>query len=495
MSITLFGRWTLLVAISVLGALAGRAGGADDRWYEIWISGSRAGWLHETTTTEGDRVTTRSEMRMAIGRADTALEISTKTEFVETVRGEPLEMRVEQRFGPAPVASTYEFREDDVLVRTSQNGSAREMPMPKPEGEWLSPAAAAALLRQRLASGAEQITIRTLDPSNGLEVVVVTRTDIAPAEVEYLGETVEGFRANARTKVGPVEVSSKEWFDNEGTLLRSETSVGGMEMVQVASTRERALVEAAPPELMLSTFVKPEEPITRARTRSRAVFGVSLSEGSLPPMPPSAYQSVEARGDGAARVTVDLGAEQVAPEDTDREKHLAPTTYADAEDEVIADLTSRALAGAGEAPRERAEALRRFVYRHIRSKDLTVAFATASETARSGEGDCSEHAVLLAAMLRAAQIPSRVAAGVVYVDEFAGARGVFGYHMWTQALLDTEHGPAWFDLDPSLDDSTPYDATHIAFATSSLAEGDAITSLAAIAPLLGTLQIRVEEMK
>jgi transglutaminase-like putative cysteine protease len=219
-----------------------------------------------------------------------------------------------------------------------------------------------------------------------------------------------------------------------------------------------------------------------------------VGQGALPRIPVSAYQDVEAVSEGAARVTVDLGAERASGA-VDLDAHLAATTYANAEDEVIVALVQEALRGAGASARERAEALRRFVFRHIRTKDLGRAFATASETARSGEGDCSEHGVLLAAMLRAAGIPSRVAAGVVYVDEFAGERGVFGYHMWAQALLETDAGPAWVDLDATLDDGTPFDATHIAFAVSDLAEGGAITSLAGIAPLLGTLEIKVEEVR
>ena len=41
--------------------------------------------------------------------------------------------------------------------------------------------------------------------------------------------------------------------------------------------------------------------------------------------------------------------------------------------------------------------------------------ATAAEVARSREGDCTEHAVLLAALARARGIPARVAMGLVYV--------------------------------------------------------------------------------
>jgi len=465
-----------------------------DRWYEIWIDDSRSGWSHETVTTEDGRITTRSEMSMTIGRADQAITIRTVSSFVETLAGETLEMAVSQSLGQTPIESTYTFGADEVLITSTQEGNARDAAMPTPEGDWLPPAAAARFLAQRLASGATKITSRTIDPSNGLTIVTITRTDITPAEIEVLGTMTDCFRMKNRTTAGPVTVESEEWVASDGAMLRSEANLGGMKMIMIASSREEALRDADPAEIMISTFVKPSRTIRNARTRQRGVYEVRLRDGTMPELPISAYQRVEPIGDGAVRVTVDITAPIPAGE-IDRDIFLAATTYADSEDRVIQELTRKALAGAGEAPDARAEALRQFVFAYITDKNLGTAFATATETARSAQGDCTEHGLLLAAMLRAAGIPSRVAVGVVYVDRFAGQRDVFGYHLWTQALLETDNGPAWIDLDATLDASAPFDATHIAFAVNSLEEGKAMNSLVGITPLLGMLEIEVIEVE
>ena len=117
--------------------------------------------------------------------------------------------------------------------------------------------------------------------------------------------------------------------------------------------------------------------------------------------------------------------------------HLKPSTMLRSDDPQIIGLVEQALlqVGADAGPKEKAMALRRFVNDHVAEKDLSVGFATASEVARTGQGDCTEHAVLLAAMLRAEGIPSRVVSGLIYVDRFLGHRQVFGYHMWTQAWI------------------------------------------------------------
>ena len=158
-------------------------------------------------------------------------------------------------------------------------------------------------------------------------------------------------------------------------------------------------------------------------------------------------------------------------------------------------IAAEAAKGAPQDKPGRAEALRRFVYDFITEKDLTVGFANASEIVRTRRGDCSEHAVLLATLLRSEGIPSRVACGLIYADEFAGARDIFGYHMWAQALLEVNGKPTWVDLDGTLPPRVSFDATHIALGVSSLADGQSQDALIAIATVIGRLQLKVESIE
>jgi hypothetical protein len=90
------------------------------------------------------------------------------------------------------------------------------------------------------------------------------------------------------------------------------------------------------------------------------------------------------------------------------------------------------------------------------------AFASALEVLRSRSGDCSEHAVLAAALCRAVGVPSRVVSGIVHAD------GRFAYHMWIEVWA----GGDWYALDPTIGAGS-VDATHIKLAASSLPGGAA----------------------
>jgi transglutaminase-like putative cysteine protease len=89
-------------------------------------------------------------------------------------------------------------------------------------------------------------------------------------------------------------------------------------------------------------------------------------------------------------------------------------------------------------------------------------------------GDCNEHAVLFAALARAAGLPARVVAGVVYLD------GAFLYHAWNEVWL----GDGWVSVDAALD-QMPADATHIKLLT-----GGPETH-ATLAAVVGRLSIEV----
>jgi transglutaminase-like putative cysteine protease len=93
--------------------------------------------------------------------------------------------------------------------------------------------------------------------------------------------------------------------------------------------------------------------------------------------------------------------------------------------------------------------------------------------------------MLLAALLRAAGIPSRVAVGVTYAD------GEFISHMWTEAYLND-----WTALDATLSGGDVVDATHIKLAASAL-DGPTASDAALVVEAQAecNLKINVQEFK
>jgi hypothetical protein len=117
----------------------------------------------------------------------------------------------------------------------------------------------------------------------------------------------------------------------------------------------------------------------------------------------------------------------------------APTATIQCDHESIVALAD-SVAGSLSTVCAVVDALNRFVYTRIRKRNVAT-FSSAVETLKAGYGDCGEHAVLLAALLRARGVPARVLLGLVYLRE---KRAYLG-HAWVG--METPAG--WLYADPA----------------------------------------------
>jgi transglutaminase-like putative cysteine protease len=148
---------------------------------------------------------------------------------------------------------------------------------------------------------------------------------------------------------------------------------------------------------------------------------------------------------------------------------------------AVVDLAREVLPGETDAW-TLACALERQVKQKVRLKNYSTAMASAAAVAKSLEGDCTEHAMLLAALCRARKIPARVALGLVY---YAPGRA-FAYHMWTEVWI----GDRWIPLDATLG-LGGIGAAHLKIASTSMSGAQAHGDLLPILSALGQLRLEV----
>ena len=121
---------------------------------------------------------------------------------------------------------------------------------------------------------------------------------------------------------------------------------------------------------------------------------------------------------------------------------------------------------------EKAKKILNWVYEKVEKKP-TLSLPNALETLKNLKGDCNEHAVLAAALLRAVEIPTDTEAGLVYMN------GRFYYHAW-----NVLHLGRWITADAALG-QFPADVTHIRLIRGGIEkQGDLVA-------LLGKLTIEI----
>ena len=467
----------------------------EDEWFALELAGSPCGFAHMRTESGREADGTElwrssSDTTMRVGRAGAAIEVQIGWSFIETADGKPRSAEVNQSTGGAVMKSQYEFVADGVAATTTQGGRTTQRKLPALPGQWLTPHAADAYADAQRQAQAATYTVRMLDPSNGLQVVTAVSTRDGSERLGVGADAAD--MARWRTTNDLLPVPATEWFDAKGQLMVTETAMpfGALRMTRSteAAASGKGAATVASPEIMLSTMSKPDQPIGSPRSAKRIVYRIRSVDGKPITLPSAGAQVVTPLDDGALEVVVDVAVPGAATtEEIADARFRDASPMLDSADERIQKLAAQGLkkAADGATPRERATTLRAFVERYIKHKGLSSAFASASEVAKSKSGDCSEHAMLLAALLRAANIPSRVAAGMVYVDEFAGQQNVFGWHMWTQALIDGK----WVDLDATL--GVDFDAAHLLAATTAQHMDAMDPALGGMVGLIGNLRIEV----
>jgi len=462
-----------------------------EHWYTLEIAGTPAGWMHQVLYENSTQYRTVSSTTIRTNRGGTILEVRSTDEFIETRAAEPVRATFTQKMAQQEMVTTWTFLDDHVRCESAQAGRRLEQKLPRPEGTWLTPMGVQRYWELRREAGAKEITYRSLSSDSGLEPVTSTHVFKGTAKYEFDGKKLDA--TVWTTTVSSMKgVEATTHFSSDGHLLQETAEVALGRLTTRIATRKEAMAAgaAAPPELMVTTFVEADKPIRRPRRSTRSTLRLRTREGDVPELPSAGAQRVE-RGSDKSTVTLIVDTSNPLPA---TEEEIADDTFrrasamANADDPLVKKHAKRACRGVSSDPALRAEAMRRYVRDHISSKDLDTAFASASETARMRTGDCSEHGVLLCALLRAEGIPSRVAMGLVYMEAFAGERNIFGWHMWTQALIDGR----WVDLDATLRES--YDAAHVLTGTSSLADGMGAGDMAALLMLIGNLEIEVVDV-
>ena len=467
---------------------------SERRWYRCSLGGQPCGRMSDTSEpleSGGTRSSIDLELRFRRGEVETSTRIRT---WIDLAKAGGVEaMGIRQELGGVPVSTTWTFLGDRVLERRSQGDRTVEAMRARPAGDWHHPEEAMAIARARAANDqVAETRLLVLDPARGLDPAPVVFRRIGRQKIDGPGGEREAIRWEVVDPDGSV---ATEFFDSDGRLLSSEVSMGaGLGVLRIERATEAAarIALQGEVEIMDSGRVKPvfKGPRRRLDQGGSATYRVTNRDDleAPPPVFPSAgAQRARVLDQSRAWVIeVETGRSTPVGEDFDRERFLQATAVLDAEDPVVRSFAQRH-DRAGRPDRERVRGLRSAVYRHIDRKDLGTAFGTASETVRSRQGDCTEHAVLLAAVLRSVGIPSRLVSGLIWIPREGGPEGAFLWHMWTQAVV---HG-RWVDLDPTLPSARQFHPGHLAVSYSDGGPGDLETAGRAMLDVFGAIDIMV----
>jgi hypothetical protein len=462
-----------------------------DRWYAQYIQGAKVGYGKTLASrfTEQGRELRRldSESRLTLARFGDRSEMEVRWTSIETPSGEVLRFDSLARMGPVPARTTGRVLGGRMLIETNTAGKSLATEIPwSPEFRGFQ--ADEDSLRAKPMQPGERREIRALLPL----VNQVGSIELVAGQYEstrLLAGNYELLRVQ-NTVVLPdgKRLASVLWADRTGEVLKIRDDMLGMETYR--ATKEVALDKTGEAAFDLGEYasIKVDRPLPQPHDSQRVCYRVRLEGGD-----PAAIfvscptQQVRAIGTHTAELVVrsrrpdasPAGRLDVADPPTDEDRQ--PNSMIQSDDARIVAMAAKA-AGDRTDPWQTALALERYVHDSIKMVNYTQAFATAAEVAKTGEGDCTEHSVLLAAVARARGIPARVAMGLVYIQ----SAQAFGYHMWDELYIRDR----WIPMDATLAKGG-IGAAHLKLAQSSLKGAGAYSAFLPVAQVLGRLKIEV----
>jgi hypothetical protein len=285
--------------------------------------------------------------------------------------------------------------------------------------------------------------------------------DLEALKVQSEARTVLGTKTNvvngARDELLEVgSASVDDTFTSRELYDRASGGLMGTRMGRLIESRREpegiakdvASVRDFPDELRK---VKVGKPIGNPK----AVTGLVLETVGMDDFPVVSYWHQTVRRNESGNFTIRLGtaSDAVPVKATPQEirEALAETLAMPVNDAKVRELAAKAV-GTAKQPQEKVNRLVKFVAAYI-APSYEASPLTLADLIRDRKGSCHQYALLLTALARAQGIPARVVSGLVYTDDLQKA---FGYHAWTEVILDG----FWVPVDASYAE-TEIDATHL----------------------------------
>ncbi len=490
-------RWASVFVGFCVVATVGRAEDAyppeglfEDSWMEVLMFGKKVGYAHATLKREDKVIRSRTLTVMKIKRAGSEVTMKAMEESRETLDGRMLGFTSEVNLGGTPVRREGVVRGNVVTVTNEQFGR-RSTDSYELDERGLMNWGLLILMREKGFAPGTKYEAWIYSPDFGMAAPTKAVMETHGKEsIELPGGKTNGIKVTTMLHSRAGNLETLNWVDDNGIALKTEMNLGGFPLEMLRTNKASALENFVSADLFTRSLL-PLDGVVPRDAKAVTYELRSTDGGSLEVRPQDGeFQMTTKTNSGILHVRVERSnlkailegrgnPSQVAPE------YRLPNVMIDANDPGIVTLARKAARGA-KNPMHLAHHLRIFATRYVKAKTLGVGFATASEVVRTREGDCSEHAVLLAALGRASGLPSRVVAGLVYLPECEGRKNVMGFHMWTQFFLRGK----WVDFDAALGESECA-PTRIALATASLRDVSLSDLGFAIAEAIGGLQIRM----
>ncbi len=475
-----------------------RAHAADwETWQAYYMDGRHVGTNHIATALDSQadppQVRIRMEDQLMLSRGAAQVSQRLEQHSVETPAGELVSFNASLAIGPAVTRFTGSIEDRQLVIVTARGTeqSTRRIP-------WEPHYSGLIGIQQTLKAAPLGV-----GDSRRLTVLLPIAYDLATVDLNCRFTASipmpDGSVRQAReidVAIQPTQAPAFQtviWTDEQGEVLKSLSPAINLLAFSSAATDAQAAMGdgGMPTTAMLAatgSFLSPDQTAVQVAFRFTR-RGAAPTAGQAAALQPQPGQWVKPLPQGSFDIAVSRKPLS-APPNGFQGVMLLPTaedrqasTLVDSGHNRVRQLAATAVAGNND-PARLARQLARTAHSLVRTSPNTKGLVAASEVAMAGTADSTGHAVLLTAMLRARNIPARVAVGLAHVP--SEGQPTMAYRMWTLAYV----GDDWIQLDASLPNGEAA-ADRVILATHSLGGKDSFDVFAPVLDSLGRFDIEI----
>jgi hypothetical protein len=417
---------------------------AQEEWMGIYHQNQKVGYLrrHLTPTTTGYQWDEQWRMRLRMldtpQTIHTEIRAHTDSQYALTT----FSFRLLAAGTVFQVTGEVANQELHGHITTGNETSPFSLPL---RGPIYLPATTQMALRNAVPPPGEERRFSIFNPLS-------LRTDTIT--VITIGSEILSLKGEQRTVTKVAErfadTTVHAWLDQEGKVIKEEAALG---LVLLRESREDALgggwQDSTPLDLVTSTSIPVRHTLPDPRSLTYLRLKLTRPTEAIPLLFPPRQQQQDTTLTITREERSALATYPLPQTNLEFAADLAPTPFLQSTHPRLVAQAQQIL-GTERDALQVAQRILDWTYSFL-EKAPTVGMPTALEALDKKKGDCNEHAVLFTALARAAGLPARVAAGVVYLDS------AFYYHAWAEVWLGQ-----WVAVDPVFR-QFPADATHVKF--------------------------------
>lgn len=370
------------------------------------------------------------------------------------------------------------FTPRSIECKLLSDGTETKKSVPIPEGVSLVGDSMYGLGTSNLKMG-QSVKLSYFSPLT-IAIEEMSMTAVRREQVDVKGKVYDTVVVKNKTPMGEMT----NWQMDNGDLVKVEAIMG---MVMLRETRDEALKgmldDYTPPDdLAVLTSVKVDRDIPNpSRLREMKIKLIGIDDKALVKNDKRQSVSFDNKTKSATYAIKANSFQQsksvkLPIKGDDYAALLSTAPYIQTDDPAIKEQAKK-IVGKETSAYKAATRIRAWIKGNMVPRADSGVPRSAVDILNKPTGVCRDYAILYTALARAAGIPTRLVAGLVYMN------GSFYYHAWAESFVGE-----WVPFDATL--STDFvDATHI-----KLTEGHA-TSMFEMAQIIGKLKAEVIEYK